>query len=73
MNVKLLKEVKTLLNTNKIIKIKVAAVVASFLNSFFLLLEISVGDRKVTVCIVDHSMHHLAGIQDCTLHIASEQ
>ena len=35
MNVKLLKEVKTLLNINKIIKIKVAAVVASFLNSFF--------------------------------------
>ena len=30
-----LKEVKTLLNINKIVKIKVAAVVASLLNFFF--------------------------------------
>ena len=59
-------------------------IIAIIVKLFFLLLEISVGNRKgitfalvnallrVTVCILEHSMYHLAGIQDFRLHIASQ-
>ena len=64
--VKFSKEVKTLLNINcKLNNKNKSSSGSSIIVDLivFLLLEISVRNRKVTVCILDHSMHHLAGIQ----------